>query len=671
MKVHVGDEIDVDGVIHLVVKLSAQIVALRQIDTGITTEILLTDFVRLPQVKPSTPGAVQTSGAELAVVQYLDDTGREQANFWLRHLRDLRDALGSEEDSSSTASSAMQSKLDELAALGRPVTLRTLQRKLKAYRHSGVAGLIDLRQQRRTGEKRRVDDRVIAALSEVMEAQTNASTGTRTRLIELTGQLLSQRFGVGAIDLPALRTMFRLIDDLDRGRMTTGSAKTRRSLANRPDRAFSAMGVSRPGEQVQIDSTPLDVLVRLDGGLIDRPELTIMLDVATRSIISAVLRPGATKSVDLVVVLARALVPYDSRPGGRSETRALVNGAFELQQLVGDQDYEDYRRQQPYIFPETITTDRGLIYISEHFRTACEQLGISLNISAPYAPTDKGKVERTFHSINTGFTQYLKNYTGRGVEYRGLDAEPETLHSLVELQELLDEWIAVVWQNRPHDSLRDPLHPSVSLSPNEMCRAYRELVPELEIPFDVNTYISLLPVKWRTLQAYGITIDHRTYDSEGFRELRRTKSTYTGQGGKWPIHVDPYNLQTVWIPINDEWLPLQWAHATAAGPMSADVWSVTRRSGFFDQRRALEADIAERSSDILRRAGTGRTLESLTAARSRTVNLDLMRLSELKHQPAEIEEPEETPEPVDDAISTVGRLRFGLLNIREEAERRP
>lgn len=49
MKVHVGDEIDVDGVIHLVVKLSAQIVALRQIDTGITTEILLTDFVRPPR----------------------------------------------------------------------------------------------------------------------------------------------------------------------------------------------------------------------------------------------------------------------------------------------------------------------------------------------------------------------------------------------------------------------------------------------------------------------------------------------------------------------------------------------------------------------------------------------------------------------------------------------
>ena len=671
MKMKVGADLDIDGVRHAITAMSATTVALRESDSGFTKEILISDLVRLPDVRATVSRAGTDPEVDLAVFQHLDDGSRNDVEFWLRHLRELDRAIEVAAAASLAPTEPIRKKLAELAGLGRPVTERTLRRKRRAFRESGIAGLIDQRQHRTAGERRRVDTRVAAALAEVMDAQTNASTGTRTRLVNLTRQLLTERFGAGTVTLPAGRTMFRLIDDLDRGRMTTGSAKTRRSLANRPDRSFSAMGVSRPGEQVQIDSTPLDVLVRLDGGLIDRPELTIMLDVATRSIISAVLRPGTTKSVDLVVVLARALVPYDSRPGGRAETRALVDGAFELQQLVGDQDYDDYRRQQPYIFPETITTDRGLIYISEHFRTACEQLGISLNVSAPYTPTDKGKVERTFHSINTGFTQYLKNYTGRGVEYRGLDAEPETLHSLVELQELLDEWIAVVWQNRPHDSLRDPLHPSVSLSPNEMCRAFRELVPELEIPFDVNTYISLLPVKWRTLQAYGITIDHRTYDSEGLRELRRSKSTYTGQGGKWPIHVDPYNLQTVWIPINDEWLPLQWAHATAAGPMSADVWSVTRRSGFFDQRRALESDIAERSSDILRRAGTGRTLESLTAARSRTVNLDLMRLSELKHQATEVDEPEESPTPVGDAIPTAPRIRFGLLNVREEVERKP
>lgn len=235
-------------------------------------------------------------------------------------------------------------------------------------------------------------------------------------------------------------------------------------------------------------------------------------------------------------------------------------------------------------------------------------------MSAAYTPTDEAKGERTFQSINTGFTQYLKNYTGRGVEYRGIDAEPETLHSLVELQEVLDEWIAVVWQNRPHDGLRDPLHPHRSLSPNEMFRAYRELIPEIEIPFDESTYIGLLPVKWRTLQAYGVTIDHRTYDSDGIRALRRTKSPFPGRDGKRLIHFDPYNVQTVWMPIDDSWVPLEWNHGSAPGPMAVDVWAVTRHSGFFADRKALEIDIAEWSRDILTRAGAGRTREAIAAA---------------------------------------------------------
>ena len=62
-----------------------------------------------------------------------------------------------------------------------------------------------------------------------------------------------------------------------------------------------------------IDSTPLDVLVRLDDG-VDRVELTGMVDVATRTVTAAVLRP-TTRSVDASVLLARTLTPEPMRPG--------------------------------------------------------------------------------------------------------------------------------------------------------------------------------------------------------------------------------------------------------------------------------------------------------------------------------------------------------------------
>jgi len=56
------------------------------------------------------------------------------------------------------------------------------------------------------------------------------------------------------------------------------------------------------------------VRVVLDDGLVDRAELTMMVDIATRTIAVAVLRP-TTKAVDASLLLARALTPEPMRPG--------------------------------------------------------------------------------------------------------------------------------------------------------------------------------------------------------------------------------------------------------------------------------------------------------------------------------------------------------------------
>ena len=49
---------------------------------------------------------------------------------------------------------------------------------------------------------------------------------------------------------------------------------------------------------MQIDSTPIDVLVLLDSGVPVRADLTIVVDVATRTICAAVLRPVGTRNLD-------------------------------------------------------------------------------------------------------------------------------------------------------------------------------------------------------------------------------------------------------------------------------------------------------------------------------------------------------------------------------------
>lgn len=81
---------------------------------------------------------------------------------------------------------------------------------------------------------------------------------------------------------------------------------------------------------MQIDSTPLDVMVQLEAGVVARADLTIAVDVATRTICAGVLRPIGTKAVDAALLLARMLVPEPMRPGWAS---ALAMSASRLPQI--------------------------------------------------------------------------------------------------------------------------------------------------------------------------------------------------------------------------------------------------------------------------------------------------------------------------------------------------
>ncbi|WP_061016116.1 Mu transposase C-terminal domain-containing protein, partial [Microbacterium sp. CCH5-D1] len=498
-------------------------------------------------------------------------------------------------------------------SLGKPVSGRTLERKLRAFQEMGKTGVADNRaSDRRAPRRSSIDPRLVEVLNEVLAERSTSSTTNRTVIIDKLKRRVRERFGDDVV-FPSAATLYRLLGAEDRGRFSFGSAKTRESLALQPDRAFGSRSVIRPGEHVQMDTTRMDVMVRVDEKTVARPELTILLDVATRSILGAVLRPEGTKSIDLLVVLARALVPYGRRLEGARETRALVSSAWAEDALISQERFDRLRMAQPFIFPETITTDRGKTYLSKHFRAACEALQISLITSAPHTPTDKPHVERTFKSIHSLFLQYAKGYVGRSVEHRGRDveADSEEVLTITQMQELLEDWIAVEWQNHSHSSLRDPLHPSISLSPNEMCRAFHEVGPELHVPLTREDFIALLPVVYRGVNRYGVSFQRRVYDSQGLHAFRRRLSPLKQKQGKWPIRFDPYNVHVVWLEVDGEFIALRWANDLHEVPMLGDVWRQARmeyrcRDASVDRERdelaaAMRAFIAKGNTKTARR----------------------------------------------------------------------
>ena len=129
----------------------------------------------------------------------------------------------------------------------------------------------------------RADPRVVEAIRQAIGEETDRSTGTVSRVQRKVRKILEARYGAQAPPLPSQRTFYRLVERLSSGKHTFGSARTRRSLAKRPSGPFGTVTAARPGEWVQIDSTPLDVRVVLDNGLVDRVELTWLIDLATRT----------------------------------------------------------------------------------------------------------------------------------------------------------------------------------------------------------------------------------------------------------------------------------------------------------------------------------------------------------------------------------------------------
>ena len=205
------------------------------------------------------------------------------------------------------------------------VSVRTIEGKRVRYAAQGLWGLVDQRVTRTFDIAGQADPRLVEVVEQMLDAETGQSTGTRSRLIRRVTARVEELHGPGVVPLPGRTAFYALIDRLSVGRHTFGSAVTRRQLANRPDGVFTPTFAMRPGEQIQIDSTPIDVMVLAEDGVPVRADLTIAVDVATRSICAAVLRPVGTKAVDASLVLAKMLVPEPMRPGWPSTLRMSVS----------------------------------------------------------------------------------------------------------------------------------------------------------------------------------------------------------------------------------------------------------------------------------------------------------------------------------------------------------
>ena len=405
------------------------------------------------------------------------------------------------------------------------------------------------------------------------------STPTRAAVLRKAEARLDELHGAGVVPRPSAATAYRRLAELARGtNAVSGSATGRRSIADRPRGVYGRLRAMRPGEYAILDTQDLDVFAMEPVTCRwVRAQLTVIQDLFTRCITGLRVTPVSTKAVDVAGVLFQAIVPRPAPEDWPEEACWAYHGV--PQQLV----FTEAGRLPgtPVCPPETLVIDHGKAFLSAHVISVCTRLGISIQPAQPKKPTDKPTCERFFKTLREGLIQHLPAYKGPDIYSRGEHVEDAAFLYVCELEDIIAEWIALVYHRSRQDGLAVPEWPHLKLSPNEMYETGVARAGLLRIPASPELAYDFLPAGWRTIQHYGVEVGGLRYNGPALDAYRNAASPFGGRhAGKWPIRINPDDVRWAYFqdPADDCWHRLEWEHAAGLGtPFSGEAAQYARQ----------------------------------------------------------------------------------------------
>ncbi|WP_433178783.1 hypothetical protein [Actinoallomurus sp. CA-150999] len=554
---------------------------------------------------PTTQVLVASPEEESAVAATLSGLDEDQDDALTVRFRHIQEVLTGYQLSCSELALAGEPRPDyapgapmlhryaaKAAELG--VGASTIRRWAAAVKKSGPAGLVSERPARHALD--RADPRWVDMARTVLAKHVKSSRPVRNLVLAEIEECLARDFGRDTVPLPSRTMGYELLRELAKGTGAfEGSTKGKRSIANRPQGTYGRLRATRPGEYVVLDTNRLDVFAM-------EPvtcrwvqcELTVAMDLYSKVITGLRLTPVSTKSVDVAGVLFETVRPRDATA---ESGEPLPYCGVPSTVVVDAEKLVDAHGQPvlPAVAAETIVFDHGKIYVSNHIRSVCAKLDISLQPARPYTPTDK-PVERWFKTLNEGLLAALPGYKGSDVHSRGEKVEEEAYFFLDELEAIIREWIVQIYHRRHHRGLTIPEVPGLKLSPLEMFEHGVTRTGPLRIPIRPDLALEFLEEVRTTIQHYGVEVNGLRYNGDALNGYRNQPSPYRGvDAGKWPIAVDRGDVTKVYFqdPKDHAWHRLAWEHAAALnGPVSSEAVAYARRLAakthrFPDTKRAL------------------------------------------------------------------------------------
>lgn len=323
------------------------------------------------------------------------------------------------------------------------------------------------------------------------------------------------------LSVPSKRTIYRALEKLD-----NYDKVHKRSGRLAADRLFGAFqkgpAVTRPLERVEIDHTPLNLLLIDEDTfmVIGRPILTIAIDCYTRYIFGF-------------------YIGFETA-GWQSVMHCLRHGIWHKEELR--EKYPAIQNEwQCYGVPETIVVDNGKEFHSKAFVRACEQLNIQILYTPRKKPWFKPIVEHIFHTMDM---QMLRGAPGHTVQelYDCVEFYParDAAIGLNQFLEAFHVWVVDVYHQKFHEGLGE--------RPAEAWQKAADAYDGIKLPTNrVDLWVTLSSIEERTLTKSGVRLHGLFYNNEELAHVRSKLAT--NRNPKLEVKYDPSNLEEIYVML--------------------------------------------------------------------------------------------------------------------------
>jgi putative transposase len=475
----------------------------------------------------------------------------------------------------------------ELRAQGIPCSPRTLRRYYQLWDWAGQDRLALVPRMRRTGasgKPRRHSllaryPQVTALVDEAIrslyltKARRPISTVTRRVLEDL--QRLNARLPAGqAIPIPRqaalARAIARRIKQLDPWEVDR--ERWGRKIADRRHAPTSSQQLAtRILQRVEMDHSPLKIVVGTNAGPIGQPWLTLLIDYYSRMVVGFCLGFEPPSYAVIMEALRHAILPKTYL----KEHYPRVQGVWPC-----------------FGLPEKLICDRGPDLTSKDLEDAAFQLGMELDFNPPRTPHLKGTVESFFDGLVDLLTSALPGRTFRNWADRGdYKSDEGPLLSYETLLEIIHLHLVDVYACQKH--------PAASQTRLEMWQESAALFPPT-IPATPDDLVVLLAKRAdRTLSTRGIELGGMFYTSDELMALRGELATQNIAADRLAVRFNPWDLGEIWVlnPIDRTYLKAAAVDSVMKG-MTQYQWRVLKRAirERFDQPEHLLSLAAGRNA---------------------------------------------------------------------------